>query len=342
MTARRSFVPSIVASAVAVLLSVGLCAHSSLAADPVRIVARIADGPGEGFNDPALGAQRRDAFRAAALLWGSSFESSFPGEIVRVNVSFDPLPATRYGVGTPFGVLLDANLPGRPAMPLFVPLAIDQHAIDRFQLPAPYDVQGSLVFNQDYDFFLGTNGAPGAHTDFVTAVMHELGHVFAFASRIDQNGDFIDAPGVYDLNVENAAGVPLIDLSPKERLAAVTSGNGLFWGGELAIAANGGQRPNLSAGSVYVQGENAFHLSENFGFGDALMSPDLAPGEVIRKFTPVETAMFTELGWNVSPLATIPEPSTLAWLALALSSLAAALRHRGEGSPHTSREAPET
>ena len=60
--------------------------------------------------------------------------------------------------------------------------------------------------------------APGAHTDFVTAIMHELGHVFACASRIDQNGKFIDAPAVYDLNVENAAGVPLIDLSPKERL----------------------------------------------------------------------------------------------------------------------------
>jgi len=343
MTARRLFELPILARAVAVLLSVGLVAHSSLAdADPVRIVARIADGPDEGFNDPILGAQRRDAFRAAALLWGSYFDASFPGEIVRVNVSFDPLPATRYGVGTPFGVLLQSNLPGRPAMPLFVPLATDQHAIDRFQLPAPYDVQGSLMFNQDYDFSLTTNGAPGAHTDFVTAIMHELGHVFAFASRIDQNGNFIDAPGVYDLNVENAAGTPLIDLSPKERLAAVTSGNGLFWDGELAIAANGGKRPNLSAGSVYVQGENAFHLSETFGFGDALMSPDLDPGEVIRKLTPVEAAMFTDMGWNVNPLAIIPEPSTLVWLAIALGSLAATVRYRGKGNAYISRKALET
>jgi len=221
-------------------------------------------------------------------------------------------------------------------------LAIDQHAIDRFQLPAPYDVQGSLVFNQDYDFFLGTNGAPGPQTDFVTAVMHELGHVFAFASRIDQDGNFIDAPGVYDLNIVNAASVPLIDLSPAERLAAVTSGNELFWDGDLAIATNDGRRPNLSAGFDYVQGENAFHLSETFGFGDALMSPDLAPGEVIRKLTLVEAAMFTEMGWDVTPLATIPEPSTLIWLASALGGLAAALRHRAKRNPHNSRETDPT
>ncbi len=90
-----------------------------------------------------------------------------------------------------------------------------------------------------------------------------------------------------------------------------------------------------------MQGENAFRLSETFGFSDALMSPDLAPGEVIRKLTPVEVAMFTEMGWNVSPLAIIPELSTVVLLAFALSSLAAGLRHRGEYNPHTSREALE-
>ena len=72
-----------------------------------------------------------------------------------------------------------------------------------------------------------------------------------------------------------------------------------------------------------MQGENAFHLSETFGFGDALMSPDLDPGEVIRKLTPVEAAMFEDMGWNVSPLAIIPEPSTLMLLAIGFTCLAA-------------------
>ena len=52
--------------------------------------------------------------------------------------------------------------------------------------------------------------------------------------------------------------------------------------------------------------------------------------------------MFTEMGWNVSPLAIIPELSTVVWLVFALSSLAAGLRHRGEYNPHNSREALET
>ena len=50
------------------------------------------------------------------------------------------------------------------------------------------------------------------------------------------------------------------------------------------------------------------------------------PGEVIRRLTPVEAAMFEDMGWNVSPLAIIPEPSTLMLLAMGFTCLAALRR----------------
>jgi len=56
------------------------------------------------------------------------------------------------------------------------------------------------------------------------------------------------------------------------------------------------------------------------------MSPDLDPGEVIRKLTPVEAAMFEDMGWNVSPLAIIPEPSTSMLLAIGFTCWAALRR----------------
>jgi hypothetical protein len=128
------------------------------------------------------------------------------------------------------------------------------------------------------------------------------------------------------LGVLDAAGVSLIDLSAEERLAAATSGDGLFWDGAHAVAANGGVRPNLSAGRTFVPGTNIIHLSETFGFADALMSPDLAPGEVIRRLHPVEAGMFRDLLWEP---ASVAEPPSLALVSLALIiALAAAVRIR--------------
>ena len=87
---------------------------SPICAAPVRIVADVVDAPGEGFNDSVLGPQRLRAFRVAADLWGGFFKSSFPGETVRVTVSFGALPGVRYGEGAPFSIVLPVSVPGTP------------------------------------------------------------------------------------------------------------------------------------------------------------------------------------------------------------------------------------
>src|SRR5262245_64609418 len=72
-------------------------------AEAATIVVVNNDGPGEGFNDPTpvapvggnpgttLGAQRLNAFQAAANIWGSLLSTS---ATITVSAAFDPLPCT--------------------------------------------------------------------------------------------------------------------------------------------------------------------------------------------------------------------------------------------------------
>ena len=79
------------AIACAVIVVFALAIAPDIRADPIRFEMQVVDGPGKGFNDPALGQQRRQAFQFAASRWGGFFQSSFPGETINLQVSFAPI-----------------------------------------------------------------------------------------------------------------------------------------------------------------------------------------------------------------------------------------------------------
>ena len=80
---------------------------------------------------------------------------------------------------------------------------------------------------------------------------------------------------VYDQFLVNAAvgGTLFSTMTDEERLAAVTSGN-LFWVGENATAANGGNRVQIHASETFVSGSSVSHLDE-LVHGELTLSPPL-------------------------------------------------------------------
>jgi hypothetical protein len=290
------------AIACAVIVVFALAIAPDIRADPIRFEMQVVDGPGKGFNDPALGQQRRQAFQFAASRWGGFFQSSFPGETINLQVSFAPIsPGSGERVGD--------------AMPRFVTLAGTRvpSSLLEHRVGGDFNPQedGRIRFDEKTNFFLGTSGDPGDHFDFVTLAMHEIGHVVGFASALTQDGTYQDGiPTDYDRFVSDQFDDPLVNLAPTDRLAASTSGDGLFWTGSKGIAGDNGDEPNLSAGRPFIVGTNVWHLSDTFGAGDLLMDAALFPGDVIHDLAPVESGMLADLGWTMA--LAVPEPSVLA------------------------------
>jgi hypothetical protein len=289
--------------AIAMICGVALAPPSvpRASAEPIAIDVQVEDDPGIGFNDPVLGPQRLAAVRAAADRWGSFFVSSFPGETVPVVVKMVPSLVNDLGALTQVTATTESTAIGD----ITVQWSIMEHTSGT---DAYAGVDGLIQFSEAVDFYLGTDGQPGDRLDLMTLALHEMGHVFGFISNLGADGtynggaQFGAIPNVYDLFLENSAGVSLLALSPQERVAVITSGDGLFWGGPAGVAGNGGVRPNMSAPTQYLEGTSVVHISETFFPGDPLMDAALYPGDVIRTLTPVERGMFYDMGW------TVPEP----------------------------------
>src|SRR5688572_27054313 len=122
-------------------------------AAPIPITVQVLDPPGQGFNDPVLGAARQAAFRYAADLWGGFFQPTFPGQVVDVGIQFDA------EIGANF-VAQSSALFGRPFRQ-----ANYQTTITHAENLVGRDfsgtrLHGTVTFNPNIDFFLGTSGTP--------------------------------------------------------------------------------------------------------------------------------------------------------------------------------------
>lgn len=283
-------------------------AAASNDASAITFNAVYQDSAGEGFYDASLGAARRSAFEYALGLWGNLLAPSYAGETINVEASFNPLGGTTtsatlgqagakyisYSGGVGYVEPLLNHLLEADDYP-------DNEIISFFNS----DVDNSTVLGST-DWYYGTNQTPGFDADFVSVVLHEVGHGLGFSSRINgSTGAYATGPSVYDLFLERLDGTDLTALSTGDRLAAITSGN-VYWNGAFGIAANGGIRPRIFAPSPYEPGSSISHLDETVHTFE-LMSPyysgaDHTPGSLAL-------GMLADMGWDV-----VPEPTAAALL----------------------------
>jgi len=246
--------------------------------------------------------QAEAAFQAAVDVWASLITSPVP---IRVEANWTPLEP---------GVLgsCEANgwcyLTSRPWV--FFPSALVDALVGDDLGNGDYDILAN--FNSDYDdWYFGTDGStPFSQTDFMTAVLHELGHGLGFIGwawvENGQGGVGNDGQvAVYDLFTEDSSGNVLIDSyeNPSTSLASVLQGGHLYWGGENAVAANNGSRPRLYAPSQWDEGSSYSHLDENTypaGNPNSLMTPALGWGSAIHDPGAITLCLFQDIGWTTA------------------------------------------
>ncbi|WP_420459035.1 T9SS type A sorting domain-containing protein [Neolewinella sp.] len=266
--------------------------------------------------------EARIAIRFAGNVWGSFLQSAVP-----INVAVDWRDRGDERLLASAGpTTLFADFTGAPDSSVWYVGALVEALTGQNQNDTMPDI--NVVVNSTANWAYNVTGPISrARTDMATVMIHELGHGLGFLSsiRVDSTIDttanigFLGDDGldrfiVYDKFLETPPGLRLVDtvefgpagISSTGRFTAIISQ--LDWAGDSGVAKNGGELVPLFAPSTFDVGSSVSHTDESAflrGTPNALMTPQIANGEVIREPGQVNLGIFFDMGWPLNFDATI-------------------------------------
>ena len=239
------------------------------------------------------------AFAFAVKIWENELVSSVE---IRINAEFKVLGSGVLGSAGPnkfFG-----NIPGAPNSSIFYPSALADAISKSDREPGQPDINTN--FNSNFDWYYGTDGnVPAGKYDFISVVLHELGHGLGFVGISNSgNGVGFNAganPSVYDTYIvlSNDNTILSLGFGTTEQKSALTS-NDLFFSGTNAKKANNNFKPKMFAPSTFSSGSSYSHLNESSfpaGTAHSLMTPQIGSGEVIHSLGGITKGIFKDMGW---------------------------------------------
>lgn len=307
----------------ALVLSAGLAITSARAAT-VTIVNL--DGAGEGFNDPTpaapvggnpgltIGQQRLNAFTYAANIWGACLQSAVP---ILVNAQMNPLACNAGSavLGSAGAVSAFRDFVGAPLPLTWYPSAL-ANALAGVDLdPGNPDINAQFNSNLGQAgcltgtfFYYGLDhNPPGGTIDFVSVVLHEIGHGLGFQTFVNQAGarllGFNDHYMVY--LEQHGAAFPWMypAMSDAQRAAAHISDPNLHWAGPIvtgrgAITLSAG----MSGGHVRMHGPNPYVPGSSVSHWSTALTPNeiMEPAYTGANHEPgMAWALMDEIGWTL-------------------------------------------
>jgi hypothetical protein len=296
------------------------------------------DGPGEGFNDTTVvtpiggnsgttrGQQRLIAFQYAADIWGSLLDS---GVEARVRARFDPLDcnATSALLGLAGPMAFFRDFVGAPRAATWYPVALANRLAGLDVDPANDDI--SATFNTVLDttclfpreWYYGLDGNPPSNgVDFVTVVLHELGHGLGMITLVDPSTGAKSAgiDDAYMLYLEDhSTGKLYPGMSDLERAVASIDTGDLHWVGANVVANSGGLSSGRHpSGHIEMYAPNPSLAASSLSH----FSTSLSPNELMEpSYTePMHTVglaaqLLQDIGWGqvgAQPTPTLTRSST--------------------------------
>jgi hypothetical protein len=181
----------------------------------------------------------------------------------------------------------------------------------------PDDPDILVTMSSSEDWYFGLDGRPGEDQfDFVSVVLHEIGHGLGFydSFRIDESTEEAEyglgddnIPTIFDSRIFDTEINRLVDedeyTNPSTELTDAVTGITLFWGASKTLTANGGSYPVLLwAPEEYDSGSSVSHLNEFAyppGVPNALMTPSQSRGKASHEPGPLMLAMLDDMGWTI-------------------------------------------
>ena len=288
-------------------------------------------------------AQARTAFQAAVDIWARSIRSSVAIDVLAdwSNLSAVYGPDV-LGAAGPSDFVANFTDAARARANVFYPVALANAITGKDQLPASAclsdnkgntsgaEILASFNSSPAKPWYFGTDGGVDIrHVDLESVVLHELAHGLGFVGTFeglnpvtgaDQGKGYVGLTGtgsqrvIFDTFVTDGAlhGLPWAGApNASFALGDVLRGNtgGANWNGSNGRAAYSGQLVPLYSPYPWEEGSSFSHLDDQTFPGgniNALMTPQLGPGEATHNPGPVLLGIFKDMGWPNA--ATVPGP----------------------------------
>ncbi|MFM6943582.1 MAG: T9SS type A sorting domain-containing protein [Aquirufa sp.] len=244
-------------------------------------------------------------FEKAAATWSTVFSSDVP---INVYVKWASLATNVLGsAGATVNV---RNFVGANRLNTFYPIALAEKMAHKNLNGTNADILAT--FNSDFTaWYIGTDGMPNINQiDLYSVVLHEMGHGLGFIGQVSVTSSEAGYPypGIFDQYMINAANVALMDTNSFKNPSAalytqLTSGKINL--STPAVLRNNGSAGKLYTPSTYSDGSSIYHVDQvkyKVGDANALMTPQIARGEVTRNIGPIVTSAFNDFGWYSSNL----------------------------------------
>ncbi len=273
--------------------------HQRMLQEVATAEFEVTFGPGAQANPEAMA-----AFEYALDIWATQIVSSVP---IKVSAEFANLgPGVLASAGPSYNV---RDFPGAPEPGTLYPAALANAIAGEALFP---DEEFDLVVNlgTGIQWYFGLDGnTPAGQYDFVTVALHEAGHGLGFTTvrgysagtgTLRSNG----FPSIFAVFIEDGDGNRLLDFpDPSTQLGSAFTGGDLFMGGTFAVAALGGERPELYAPSNWQGGSSLAHWDEaSFPAGDinSLMTPQVGSAESNFDIGDITRGLFKDMGWVIN------------------------------------------
>ena len=265
------------------------------------------------------------AFTHGASIWADLINSR---EDIVVEACWKSLGT---GVLGSAGPQLTANFTGAPIFSTWYPFGLADAITGVNNNSNAWDIRAN--FNDDFtNWYFGTDGVtPIGQYDFVTVVLHEIGHGLGFSGGASYSGGTgtldlaFGFPTIYSRFIKDGTGTELWD-GYTQGTAALGNAllgqvGGVFFHGSSAISANGGP-VKLYSPSVWANGSSFSHLDEVFnGTPSDLMTFSVGSGVSNHAPGPVAMGLLKDIGWpndnddvmtrSLGSLAYSPTPDNL-------------------------------
>ena len=288
-------------------LALALGGLGSQARAAATIVINDINAPGVGFKDPTpavpvggnvgttVGEQRLIAFTYAANLWGATLSSNVR---IVIQAQFSPLSCDASGavLGSAGATKIFRDFAGAKFSKTWYSYALANKLSgtdiggDTPQINANFNSELGKPGCLDGTFFyLGLDNNHGASIDFVTVLLHEMGHGLGFQTFTsgDTGLEYHGKPSIWDHFLEdNTTGKEWKDMTPPERRASAIGSNKLVWNGPLVTTA----LPNVlqqGTAALGISGPNAGPAAGTYQVGTASFGPPLTTTGVSGQLMPV-------------------------------------------------------
>ena len=252
-------------------------------------------------------AEAKAAFEYAVGIWETIIESDIP---IYVDARWRTMDNNI--LGSTVQPEFYSNFEFAPHKNRFYPVSVAEK-ITKAEISGASSPDIKATFNKDIKWYFGTDGqTPDLLYDFVTVVLHEIGHGLGFTGFFFVTGklgaygnDSAGDASAFDIMVVNRKNELLTDTTifkmPSSGLYNQFVSDDLFSISPVAINNNAGNRPRLYAPATYNDGSSIYHLNDDTyptGNENSLMAHAIGKGEAIHDPGPITTGILADIGWK--------------------------------------------